>query len=190
MSTSKDALSPFGTLLHAGDALGLTLVRILSVQSGNRYSAQAVEFDDDATQLIDGATLTVTNLAEPADETGQLPADTEAVAVDVEGRWIVFVRLDSGGEGGSSVGFPARIVSAQGGAVYTVREQAISPEGTFSDAAGTSNQTARNLAELSLGPGAAVPDDTIVWVAGLEDTGTPPTVRYVFDHPAYAKYLS
>jgi hypothetical protein len=34
-----------------------------------------------------------------------------------------------------------------------------------------------------------VEDDAIVLVTILRDTGTPPVLRYVFDHPAYAKYL-
>jgi hypothetical protein len=46
-----------------------------------------------------------------------------------------------------------------------------------------------NLSELSLGPGAAVPVGQIVVVLATTDTGSPPTVRYHFDHPMYAKYL-
>jgi len=49
---------------------------------------------------------------------------------------------------------------------------------------------AHNLAELTLGCGAAVDDGAIVVVSRLTDSGTPSTERYVFDHPVYAKYLS
>jgi len=100
-------------------------------------------------------------------------------------------RAPAGGGGGGGVTiFPARIVApAAGAGNYTVREQVISAEGGFSDKPGAANLTATNLAELSLGAGAAVDDDTIVLVLTVADTGSPPTLRYVFDHPAYAKYL-
>ena len=85
--------------------------------------------------------------------------------------------------------FPARIINSQGGAVYIIREQEISANGTFSDAPGATDLTGRNLAELSLGPAAAVATDTIVLVTTLKDTSSPPALQYVFDHPAYAKSL-
>lgn len=173
---------------QVGDAVGVQLVRIVEVAENNRYTAVPVEFaSDGSTQQADEKTLTVTNLAEPADQTGQVPADTEAVAVDVEGRWIVF--LKSQDEQPSSTTFPAKVVDSLGGAAYGVLEQVCTGEGTFADKSGAQQVTAHNLAELSLGPGAAVDDDTIVVVTPLADTGEPPTLRYVFDHPAYAKYL-
>jgi len=83
--------------------------------------------------------------------------------------------------------FPAKIVSSQGSAAYTVREQAITGTGSFVDKSGTSNVTARNLAELTLGTGSAVGTGEIVLVTSvLDQTGG---TRYIFDHPAYAKYL-
>lgn len=183
-----DALAHFGTLVQAGGANGACLVRLVNLVAANRYAARCVEFGDNgATQPVGDERITVTNLAEPADATGQLPADTEAVAVDVEGRWVIFIRP---GGGGATAQFPAKVLAALGDGVYTVREQAVSPVGTFSDAPGAANLTARNLAELSLGPGAAVPNDTILLATAVEDTGTPATLRYVFDHPAYAKYLT
>ncbi|MBN1942724.1 MAG: hypothetical protein JW849_05450 [Phycisphaerae bacterium] len=186
-----DAIAHFGTLVQAGAALGACLVRLVSLQAANRYTARRVEFaDDGTTQFADDETLTVTNLAEPADTAGQLTADTEAVAIDAEGRWVIFIRLGGEGNGGATAQFPAKILSAQGGGLYTVREQALSPAGVFSDAPGATDVTARNLAELALGPGAAVPNDAIILATAIEDTGNPPTLRYVFDHPAYAKYLT
>ncbi len=180
--TYHDAL---GRLAQAGGAAGVQLVRLIELAAGNRYTARPVEFGDDGeTQLVGTDTLEVTNLAEPADGSGSVPEGADAVAVDVEGRWVVFVRQ------ATAATFPARIIAGQGGAAYTVREQAATGAGTFADKGGAADVTAHNLAELSLGPGAAVDDDTIVIVTTLTDTGTPPTLRYVFDHPVYAKYLS
>jgi len=170
-------------LAQGGSPAGVQLIRITQADQYNRYTARPVEFDEQGrTTFADEATFTVTNLAEPADEAGQVPEGTEAIAIDVEGRWVIFLRQ-------VAPVFPARIVGSQGGASYTVREQVIDPQGAFADRTGTSDVAARNLAELSLGPGAAVDVGTIVLVTALVDGASPPTVRYVFDHPAYAKYL-
>lgn len=179
---------PFHDALHRlaqiATTMGVMLVRLTSVDEANRYTARPIEFDGDGqTQIVGTDTVTVTNLAEPADTTGQVPADTDAVAVDVEGRWVVFVRP------AATAMFAAKVVSSQSGAAYTVREQVPTGSGTFADKQGASNITAHNLAELSLGPGAAVDNDTIVLVTALADNGNPPTLRYVFGHPAYAKFL-
>jgi len=85
--------------------------------------------------------------------------------------------------------FPAKIVSSQGGAAYTVREQTFNAQGNLIDKPGVSDVSAKNLAELTLGPGAAVDTGTIVVVAAVLDQASPPNMRYVFDHPTYAKYL-
>ena len=173
---------------QVGHAWGVQLVRIVELAADNRYTAVPIEFaPDGSTQQADEATLTVTNLAEPADQPGEVPADTEAVALDVEGRWIVFLK-PAQASGGSTT-FPAKVVQSLGGAAYSVLEQVCTGAGSFSDKSGAQAVTAHNLAELSLGPGAAVDDGTIVLVIVLTDTGQPPTVRFVFDHPAYAKYL-
>ncbi|MGA2265399.1 MAG: hypothetical protein ABSH10_03100 [Phycisphaerae bacterium] len=177
-------------LAQAGDALGVQLVRILAVAQNNRYTAMPVEFaSSGGTQQADEQTLTVTNLAEPADQTGQVPADTDAVALDVEGRWIVFLRPQSTAAAAPAA-FPAKIVSSLGGAAYGVLEQTCTGAGSFADKSGATQITAHNLAELSLGPGAAVNVGTMVLVTAIADTGNPPIMRYVFDHPAYAKYLN
>jgi hypothetical protein len=175
-------------LAQVGDALGVQLVRILEVFQNNRYTAMPVEFDSDgATQPAEEQTLTVTNLAEPADSTGQVPSGTDAVALDVEGRWIVFLRQETAE--GPSASFPAKVVCSLGGSAYGVLEQVCTGAGSFADKSGAQQVTAHNLAELSLGPGAAVGTGTIVLAMAIPDTGNPPTTRYVFDHPAYAKYL-
>ena len=173
-----------GRLTQVGGATGVQLVRIGQVSQGNQYQARAIEFDEDGqSKYADENTLDVTNLAEPADVPGVVEQGTDAVAIDVEGRWVVFIRQ------AELVTFPAKVIGSQGNAVYTLREQTVDTEGSFADKAGTSNITAKNLAELSLGPGAAVDDDTIVLVATLRDQSNPPNLHYVFDHPAYAKYL-
>jgi len=179
-------------LAQVGEAMGVQLVRIVSLVGGNRYTAVPVEFTaGGGTQQAEEDTVTVTNLAEPADQSGAVPADTEAVAIDVEGRWVIFLRQQQQEEPQppSTSLFPARIVDSLGQAAYTVREQVCAGAGEFADKSGASDLTAHNLAELSLGPGAAVDDDTIVLVMEIADTSQPPQTRYVFDHPAYAKYL-
>jgi hypothetical protein len=90
----------------------------------------------------------------------------------------------------SSSIFVARVVSNISGAGYYVREQTIASDGTWSDKAGASNIIAVNLAENGIGPGAAVDVATKVFVMALAGTNSPYTVRYHFDHPVYAKYLS
>jgi len=185
MYVNSRPVDALGRFVQAGPACGVRLVRLVELDENNRYTANPLEFDADGDVQVDtDVTLVVTNIAEPADQDGQLDADTDAVAVDVDGCWIICVR-----QGGSAM-FPAKVVSSSGGAVYSVREQKISAAGVFSDADDTTNVTARNLAELSLGPGAAVDNDTIVLVTTLSSAGSPPTLMYVFDHPTYAKYLS
>ena len=160
------------------------LVRITEHQAGNRYTARPVAFDAlGDTETVGETTLTVVNFAEPADAEGFVPPGTDALAVDAGGRWIVYLPPPA------SAVFCAKVVASAGGAAYTVREQAATGAGTFEDAEGMAAVTAYNLAELSAGPGAAVDDDTIVLVLAVTDTGSPPTVRFVFDHPVYAKYL-
>ncbi len=183
MSQETPFRDGIGRLAQAGAAAGVMLVRITAIEEHNRYTARAIEFDADGhTQFATDRTVTVTNLAEPADAPGEVPAGTEAVAVDVEGRWVIFIRR-------TPAAFFARIVSSQGGAAYTVREQVATGPGQFQDKDGAGDITAHNLAELSLGPGGAVDEEAIVVVHSATDTGQPPATRYIFDHPAYAKYL-
>lgn len=187
MTRRTKHVDQLGRLVQVGSAgdSSSRMVRITSVSANNVYNARPIEFDDNGQlQIVGTNTLTVTNLAEPADATGQVSADTDAVALDLDGRWVVFLR-----QAGSAM-FPAKVVSSQGSAAYTVREQSVSAAGTFSNAAGSTNITAKNIAELSLGSGSAVAVDAIVLVTSIMDTGTPATLRYVFGHPCYAKYLS
>jgi len=182
MSGKNDYYDAMGRWVEVSASKAAQLVRITAHDESNRYTARPIVFDAvGETEIVGNDTLTVTNLAEPTDTDGQVPDDTDAVAIDVGGRWIVFIRPVG------SVIFPVKIMASQGAAAYTVREQVATGAGTFADATGATNITAHNLAELSLGPGAAIANDTIVLVLTVVDNGTPPTVRYVFDHPGYAK---
>jgi len=172
-------------LAQIGTTTGMQLVRLTACRGGNQYDALPIEFAaDGTTHTASDRTLTVLNLAEPADAAGTVPAGTDVVALDVEGRWVAFVRQAASA---ASVAMPARIVAPLGQAKYTVRPQTCSAAGTFVDAAGAADLQAVNLAELSLGTGAAMDPGTIVLVSSLADAAG--TTRYVFDHPAYAKYL-
>ena len=185
MSTTTDSRNSLYRLAQIGTAIGMQLVRITELQEGNIYKARAIEFDSEGeTQFAEDVEITVTNLAEPADSTGQIPVGTDAVALDVEGRWIVFLRNQGVGSN-----FPAKVVDSQGSAIYTMREQIRTDQGDFIDKPGTSNFSASNLAELSLGPGSAVDVGTIVVPAAFLDNDDPPNMYYDFDNPAYAKYL-
>jgi hypothetical protein len=178
------AIDSLGRLWQASGRQGVQLVRVTGVQSGNVYTARPIEFAASGqTQFVGELTLSVTNLAEPAGAAGALPAGADALAIDVEGRWVIFVRQASAA--GAVV---ARVVASLGGAAYTVREQ-VPASGGWADKTGAADITAWNLAELSLGPGAAVDDGTRVLVTLSTDGAVQPVTRYVFDHPAYAKYL-
>jgi len=180
-NTTQDAL---GRWAQVAGAKAAQLVRIVAHDEHNRYTARPVAFDAvGGTELVGDDTLTLTNLAEPADGDGDVPADTDAVAFDAGGQWVVFVRPVT------PAAFAAKVTASQGQAAYTVKEQVATGAGTFQDAPGTAELNAHNLAELTLGPGAGVEADTIVIVLAAPDNGEPPTIRYVFDHPVYAKYL-
>lgn len=167
-------------LVQVGSELGVQLVQLTQPKAGNVYLAKPVEFDPDGAVITaDERIFSVTNLAEPADAPGTVPAGTNAVALDVEGRWVIFVRL------APSAVFPAKIIASAGGSLYTVREQIPSGPGSFADKSAI-EITACNLAEISLGPGAAVNVNAIVMVHRVAQDSV---VRYYFDHPAYAKYL-
>lgn len=175
-------------LAQIGDTTGVRLVRVVEVIQHNRYRGRAVEFaSGGGLQFADDGTISVTNLAEPADRAGQIPAGTDAVSIDVEGRWVVFLKPDPPAPAAPC--FPAKVVASLGQAAYSVREQVCTGEGLFANKPSAPLLTACNLAELSLGPGAALDDDMIVLAMPIADSADPQTVRYVFDHPAYAKYL-
>ena len=184
MSEQTAYYDALGRWAQASASKAAQLVRITEHLAGNHYSARPIGFDaGGGTEIVGTESLSVVNLAEPADANGQVQPNTDSVAIDVGGRWVVFLRP------ASAASFPARVIASQGGAAYTVREQISTGPGTFANAPGATNITAHNLAELSLGPGAAVDDGALVLVLTVMDNGNPPMARYVFDHPVYAKYL-
>jgi hypothetical protein len=103
--------------------------------------------------------------------------------------WAV-VRLGNPSAAAQAASIAAKVLSASGSGVYTVRpQQWDATTGGMVDVAGAADLEAQNLAELSLGPGAAVDVGAVVLLSTITDGATPPAVRYVFDHPCYAKYL-
>ena len=184
MSRQRGNYDALGRWVQIGSTPVARMVRIVGHDEGNCYTAKPIAFNAAGeVEIISNETFTVVNLAEPSDSDGFVKPDTDAVALALDGKWVVFIRQTS------AVIFPARIISSQGSGAYTVREQVATGAGTFTDATGAADLTAYNLAELSLGPGAAVENDTIVLVMTITDNGMPPTTRYIFDHPVYAKYL-
>ena len=170
-------------LAQLGQATGLQLVRIIDLDEGNRYTAKAIEFDsDDDTQSAGAEQLTVINLAEPADDDGQLLADTNAVAVDVEGKWVILVQ-----PAGAPL-FVGKVLYTFGNCLYRIRPQVPVGENTFVDKAGAQDINACNIAELDLVDPLGVDADSIVLVATLTTDSDPPTIRYVFDHPDYNEF--
>jgi hypothetical protein len=189
MTRRSNYVDQLGRLVQVGsggESISRT-VRLTSVWANNIYNARPIEFDETGQpQTVGQAMLRVTNLAEPADTPGVVLADggtVDAVAMDLGGRWVVFIRR------AWPAMFPAKVISSQGSAVYTLREQAQAPDGTFSDAPGAAEIIATNLAELSTGQGGAIDIDTTVAVTSIIDTGQPATLRYIFSQAAYAKYL-
>ncbi len=181
MTTPTRYTDAFARLSQAGDERFVRLVRIDEWQSANTYLAHELRTDaTGALERMDDASLHVTNLAEPADEPGRLPPETDAAAVDVEGKWFICLRP-------ASALVVAKVTAAPGGAEYTVRPQVLSELGVFTTDPDAGPLTAWNLAELTLGPGAAVDVDALVLVLPIVDGAG--LTRYVFHHPAYAKYL-
>ena len=78
-------------------------------------------------------------------------------------KWAVVKIGMPSAEAGTSV-FPAKVISSQGSAVYTVREQAHNAQGGLIDKPGVDDVSATNLAELSQGTGSAVDDGRFVLV--------------------------
>lgn len=183
MAPRKNFRDALHRLAQLGQATGLQLVRIMGLDDGNRYAAEAIEFDSDGeTQSAGAEQLTVINLAEPADEDGQLLADTNAVAVDVEGKWVILVQP------ASTPVFVGKVLYTFGNCLYRIRPQVPVSENTFADKAGAQDINACNIAELDLVDPLGVDADSIVLVAALRTDSDPPTIRYVFDHPDYNEF--
>jgi hypothetical protein len=147
-------------------------VQIAAATSGNEYQATVVRTTDGA-QPVSAESLQVTNLAEPVDQDGQLSTGTQAIALQVDGQWTVFVPTTSV--------FVGRIVTALGAGRYSIREQRYSETGTLDDAPEVAALAATNLAEVDVTPGDGLSPDTRVLVAAVPDTASPPTLHHVFD---------
>jgi hypothetical protein len=180
--TATPTHSPPSRWAQVSAAADVRPVRIDRHLAANRYEAEPLCFDaEGGTVALGGETLTVVNLAEPADSGGALPDGTETLAVSAAGRWGVHV--------GVAGVWPARVVASTGGAGYTVRRQGPDGAGGLTDAVGAEDVAATNLAEVGLGPGGAVDPDTFVLVHAEPDGSSPGGALHLFDHPPYAKYL-
>lgn len=161
-----------GRLVQAGSPRNIKRIRVETLKAANEYTASVVCANNTQEQL------SVTNLAEPDGSDGTVPSGTEALAMQVDGTWVAVIP--------HSAVFVARVVSANGQGVYGVREQAIASDGSFSDADGAINLVATNLAESGITPGNTIGTGTRVIVAAVTDTGTPATLRHVFNLPTSA----
>ncbi len=178
MSAKKNFRDALGRLAQLGQATGSQLVRITEHLAGNRYTAQAIEFDQSQDiQPTGAADIIVINLAEPADLDGQLEAETNAVATDVEGRWVILVKPTDEGV------FAGKVISRYDDALYRIQPQVPVTENTFANKSGSSVINACNLAELDMVSPPSVDANSIVLVTALATESDPPTTRYVFDHP-------
>jgi len=171
-------------LVQIGTPSGIQLVRIESALTGNRYQARPIEFDENRhRQFAETKTITVTNLAEPDDGPGNLPPQSDTVAWDVEGRWVIF--LSSQG----TAAFPAKVISHGVGAAYSVLEQVVDSNGAFTAKSGASNITAVNVAEIGVVASGSPIINRIVMVTKLNSGNVSGSIQYVFNCPVYARYL-
>jgi len=167
-------------LAQLGRETGIQLVRITSLEAGNRYTARPVQFDEQGeTEYASTHTLSITNLAELPDETGQLPEGAEAIAVDVEGRWVIHVQPEE------RTLFAAKVLYTFGDGRYRVRPQVPTGEKTFADDPSFGDLTAVNVFELGNPVEFGIESDTIVLVASLKDNAEPPTIQYAFSHATF-----
>lgn len=171
-------------LAQEGSATWLRLVRVGEHQGTNLYQGQFLEvLADGSLEPTTDLPVEVLDLGESPADGGKLPEGLDTVAMDVEGRWVIFV-APSG-----QASFPARVVQAVSVENYLVREQAVNAGGLFVDAPGAIDLPACNLAERSMGPGGAVSVGQVVIVHVVAGGGSVPQLTYVFDHAVYAKYM-
>jgi hypothetical protein len=171
-------------LVQIGTPSGIQLVRIESALTGNRYQARPIEFDESRhRQFAETKTVTVTNLAEPDDGPGTIPLQSDTLAWDVEGRWVIF--LSSQG----TAAFPAKVISHGTGPVYSVLEQVVNSSGAFSAKSGASNITAVNVAEIGVVASGSPILNRIVMVTALNAANQSGSIAYTFECPVYARYM-
>lgn len=183
MVDMKKYVDAIGRFSQAGGIAGVLLVRIKSHETSNRYKAAILEMNSSwsLSEVAGADQIDVMNVCE-SDDDEHVDNDTDAVAIDVEGRWIVFIRKATGG----ALLIPAKVVSSSGGASYELELLGLGEDSEF--AATETTVSATNLAEMNLGPGGAVDIDSIVLLTEIKssDGGSG---QYFFDHPTYAKYL-
>ena len=123
---------------------------------------------------ITGEQILATNLAEPVDHSGQLPAGTAVLVWPSQGLHLFCLPPQpSDSTSSGPISYWARI-AAGGGPQYTVRRQVASGAGAFADAAGFDVVTAANVWELTVDPAATadVPTGAIVRVWEEPDTSS------------------
>lgn len=92
MATKKTIRDTFARYVQISSSAGVQLVRMTELQEKNIYTARPIEFDEDGQAVFIGqSTMSVVNLGELSDRDGSLHLPVDAVAIDVEGRWVVMV---------------------------------------------------------------------------------------------------
>ncbi len=170
------------TFIQAASAGKARLVRLCAHVADNRYTASRLDLDADGELVESSDSIEVLNLAESQIAGGRLVAGFDAIAIDLEGRWVIAVQP-------AMEFIPARIVAHNSGAWYTTQPQRVNASGAFSDDTNQDELLAMNLAERTLGSGGGVDDDEIILLKPL-DASSESTLAtcWTFDHPVYAKY--
>jgi hypothetical protein len=120
-------------------------------------------------------TLEVVNLAEPETSGGQVASGTPAVAIDVEGQWVVYARPFD------KMCFVGKVSSSLGDGVYSISPMDPTDDDDFAARGGTVN--AINLWEEIGTTSGSVLVGTYVLVTVVEAESDPTTMAYVFSHP-------
>ncbi len=182
--TYRDILGRFAQL---GQSAGVQLVKLTSHIAGNTYSASVLTLDGEGAIAAADHTVSLEaiNLAEAADSDGQILVDTPAVALDVEGRWVVYVQPDPGRP------FVGELLYTSGTGLYGVRPKAPTGQSSPTSPVGFENHgmpiLATNLAELGMST-LGLEAGRLVIVHAMATADNPPLYYYVFDHPHEEEY--
>jgi hypothetical protein len=182
--TYRDILGRFAQL---GQSAGVRLVKLTSHVAGNVYEASVLTLDSQGGIMAAAhtTTLEVINLAEAEDSDGQIVTDTPAVAVDIEGRWVVYVQTHPNDP------FVGELLYTSGTGLYGVRPQAPTGQSSPTSPVDFENNgatiMATNLAELGMST-LGLETGRKVIIHAVPSTDTPPVYHYVFDHPHEEEY--
>ncbi len=182
--TYRDMLGRFAQL---GQSSGVQLVKLTSHLVGNVYGAsvRTLDGEGDIVAADHTVSLEVINLAEAEDSDGQVPSDTPAVAVDLDGRWVVYVQTHP------DQPFVGELLYTSGTGLYGVRPQAPTGQSSPTSPVGFENHgmpiMATNLAELGMST-LGLEAGRMVIVHCVATADTPPLYHYVFDHPHEEEY--